>query len=107
MAVTVVVRSRVPAYTAAAIAKVGAATSKAVFDIEAQAKARAPVDTGFLRSAIEGSMTGTTSGVVVSNAHYSIFQEFGTYRMAARPYMVPAVEMVVPVYKAAVQAALR
>lgn len=107
MAVTVIVHSRVPAYTAVSLAKVAAAVSKATFDVETQAKARAPVDTGFLRSAITGRMVGTTEGEVVANADYSIFQEFGTYRMAAHPFMVPAVEQVVPAFQQMIRAALR
>lgn len=107
MSVTVTVRSRVPVYTAAALVKVGLAVTKATFDTEALAKARAPVDTGYLRSAITGRMVGKTEGEVVSNADYSIYQEFGTYKMSAQPFMVPALEQVLPAFESAVKGALR
>lgn len=55
------------------------------------AQQRAPVRTGFLRDNISGEVTGT-SLVVTSAAPYSIFVEAGTRRMAARPFLTPAVD---------------
>lgn len=55
------------------------------------AQQRAPVRTGFLRDNISGQVTGPNL-VVTSAAPYSIFVEAGTRRMAARPFLTPAVE---------------
>ena len=107
MSISVRVSSRVPAYTARSLALINAATRKAVMDIEGRAKGRAPVDTGFLRSSIQGSMTGETEGRVDALAHYAVFVEFGTSRMGAQPYLIPAAEEVAPVYKQAVKAAVK
>jgi HK97 gp10 family phage protein len=63
-----------------------------IFAIETQAKIRCPVDTGALRASIQSDMTGETSGEVATNIEYSVYQEYGTSRMAATPYMTPAAE---------------
>jgi HK97 gp10 family phage protein len=105
MGFVVNVASRVPGYTAKANAAIAAAINKATFDIEAHAKGRAPVDTGHLRSSIAGRMEGQTTGVVEAGAHYAVFVEFGTYKMGAQPYMVPALEQVKPSLQAAIKAA--
>ena len=58
------------------------------------AKRRAPVDTGFLKANIKGSIRRQRSniiGVVTSHARYSIYQEFGSVRNAPHPYMIPAI----------------
>lgn len=49
-----------------------------------------PVDTGFLQSSIKAVHLSKYSQVV-ANAKYAGYVEFGTYRMAAQPYMRPAV----------------
>lgn len=103
--IRVVVRSRVPYVTAAVYAKAAAATAKAAHDIEAGAKSMAPVDTGLLRSSIAAKGSGL-AWVVESPVDYSVFQEFGTSRMAAQPYMIPAAERVRPSYIAAMRALL-
>lgn len=59
--------------------------------IEGQAKDRAPVDTGNLRNSITHAedSTSTTIGSAVS---YSVFQELGTSKMPAHPFLRPAIE---------------
>lgn len=47
-------------------------------------------DTGTLQSHIESKMTGPLSAQVTSSADYAAHLEFGTSKMAARPYMRPA-----------------
>ena len=47
-------------------------------------------DTGHLAGNIENRMTGPLTAEVSSNAEYSAALEFGTSRMAARPFMTPA-----------------
>lgn len=62
--------------------------------VEAGAKLRAPVDTGFLRRSIQTQMEGDLSAVVFVAAEYGIYVELGTTRMRARPYLLPALEEV-------------
>ena len=61
-----------------------------------------PVDTGALKNSINAN-GGGSDWRVDSPASYSVFQEFGTSRMAARPYMIPALERVAPSFKAALR----
>lgn len=93
--ISVSVKSRVPMVSALVHGRVAIAITKAAHDIEAHAKSRAPVDTGLLKSSIEAEGSGA-EWRVVSPAHYSVYQEFGTSRSAAQPYMLPAVEVVRP-----------
>lgn len=61
--------------------------------VESAAKQLAPVDTGRLRSSIATEMSRDSKGVVAyvgSNVEYAIYLEMGTSRMAARPYLIPA-----------------
>lgn len=59
--------------------------------LEAGAKRRAPVDTGFLRAS--GSSNKTAGGAeVVFTANYAYYQEFGTVRMPAQPYIRPTID---------------
>lgn len=102
MSVTVTVRSRVPGATADVLRRAEQITAKAAYDIEARAKAQAPVDTGFLKSSIEASGSGT-DWQVDAHAAYSIFLEFGTRRAGARPFLIPALEAVRPSYLAAMR----
>lgn len=85
---------RLPQVTEEIKATVDQLVRKASFDIEAQAKARAPVDTGFLRSSIKAEPVAPRHWRVVAYAHYAIYQEFGTTRMPAQPFMRPALELV-------------
>ena len=54
----------------------------------------APVDTGALRSSItsESKMTGDMTFTVSDGVEYGVYQEFGTSRMSAQPFMIPAIE---------------
>lgn len=59
--------------------------------LEAGAKRRAPVDTGFLRAS--GSSNKTTGGAeVVFTANYAYYQEFGTSKMPAQPFVRPTID---------------
>lgn len=78
-----------------------ALVTKAVFDVEGQAKARAAVDTGAMRNSIQGQMTGNTSGEVGVGVEYAVYQEYGTAKMPAHPFMTPAAEAVRPGFEAA------
>lgn len=101
MTVSVSHSSRIPMVMAAVAAKAALYVAKAAHDIEAHAKDRAPVDTGFLKNSIAARQEAPLAWVVEVGADYGIYQEFGTRRMAARPYLIPAVEQVRPSYIAA------
>ena len=62
--------------------------------ITGEAAKNAPLDTGALRSSItsESMMTGDMSFTVQDGVNYGIFQELGTSKMAAQPFLLPAVE---------------
>jgi HK97 gp10 family phage protein len=59
------------------------------------AEVNAPVDTGMLeQSIVHGSdvVRGSDSvtGIVGTSAYYAIYQEMGTVKMAAHPFLMPA-----------------
>ncbi len=61
--------------------------------VASTARTLAPVDTGRLRSSITTEMSRDFRGVVCyvgSNTEYAIYQELGTSRMPAHPFLVPA-----------------
>lgn len=59
--------------------------------VKGAARGLAPVDTGRLRNSINSTVEGNTA-IVGTNVEYAIYQEFGTYKMAAQPFMMPALE---------------
>lgn len=88
--------SKIPAVTALVSARLASAIEKAATDIEAHAKAQAPVDTGYLKGAIEAKKQSPLAWRVESPADYSLYQEYGTHKMGAHPFMTPAAETVRP-----------
>ena len=62
--------------------------------IAEDAAKNAPVDTTALRNSIvaESKMKGEMTFIVQDGVNYGIWQEFGTSRMAAQPFLIPAVE---------------
>lgn len=85
-------------------ARAGAAMGKALGDIGAGAKNRAPVDTGTLMNSISSEMQrrgGNVRGEVGPTVNYGAFVENGTSRMRAQPYLRPATDAVLPGYEAA------
>lgn len=102
------VYSHVPAVNAAIDAAVVAEVKKAALEIEAAAKARAPVRTGTLRRSIHTVLSdGDRTATVGPSVSYGIFPEFGTRHMAARPYMRPAAALVYPRFIDRLKAAIR
>lgn len=88
-------------------AKASAAFRKTIHDIEADAKGRAPVDTGALKNSISSDITGdgrfsSMAGEVGPTVDYGIWQEIGTSKMAAQPYLAPAFDARVPTFLEAV-----
>ena len=59
--------------------------------VEGQAKALCPVDTGNLRNSITHEVEGNEARVG-TNISYAIYQELGTSKMAAQPFLNPALE---------------
>lgn len=53
------------------------------------ARASCPVDTGALQASITSSAAGN-SAVIGAGASYAAYVEFGTCKMAAQPFLVPA-----------------
>ena len=65
--------------------------------VQRRAKQFAPVDTGRLRASITEELARDDGGLVErigSDVSYAAFQEFGTSKMAARPYLRPALDAV-------------
>ena len=60
--------------------------------IESACKQQAPVDTGRLRASITTAAAGENSVIVAPHVDYAMYQEFGTYKMAAQPFMKPGFE---------------
>ena len=79
------------------------AVRKAAFDVEANAKVAAPVDTGFLRNSIKAESIGAKHWRVSVFASYGKFVEMGTLRHAPQPYLLPALDKVLPSLKAAMK----
>jgi HK97 gp10 family phage protein len=61
-----------------------------------QMQAKAPVDTGFLRDSIRVQEASAERLTVVSEAEYSAYVEFGTYKMSAQPFFFDIVHAMIP-----------
>jgi HK97 gp10 family phage protein len=70
------------------------AIKRIAFQVEGYAKTLAPVDTGALRNSINTERIDKDTYWVGDGVEYGIYQEFGTYRMAAHPFLIPAAERV-------------
>ena len=101
MIVTTVVFNKLPALSKQAAELAHLAVYKAAFDIEANAKAIVPVDTGFLKNSISVTPAGDLTAFVGPHAEYAIHVEFGTYKSRAQPYLMPSAEKVRPAFIAA------
>lgn len=67
-----------------------------------EAKRRAPVRTGFLRSKITAKKAGKNGADVISAAPYAAYVEYGTSKMAPRSHMRPAIEVTIDDMAAAI-----
>lgn len=79
------------------------ATRKAGMDAVAEAQANAPVDTGFHRNSIGMDVLGVARVEVGAASNYAPPLEYGTWKMAARPHINPAVDAQVPAWQAALE----
>lgn len=82
-------------------ARLARALAKTAHDIEADAKALAPVDTGYLKSSISSDIAGFHAEIGPT-ADYGHFVENGTSRMSPQPYMRPAAARRIPGLRKAV-----
>jgi HK97 gp10 family phage protein len=64
-------------------------------DVKAEAMRTVPVKTGYLRSTIYAQVQNWVVNFG-ADAAYAYFVEFGTKRMAARPYLWPAIQRYLP-----------
>lgn len=102
-----VVSNRLPQLSSAIRPAVAAEVKKATLEIEAQAKAKAPVRTGTLRRSIHSVFSnGDLTGTVGPSVEYGRYVEFGTRHRGARPFMRPAAEAVLPGFAQAVKRAI-
>lgn len=89
-------------------AKAAMAFRKTIFDIEADAKDLAPVDTGALQNSISSEITGDgrfgrMAGEVGGTVDYEIYQELGTSTQPGKPHLSPAFDRRVPRFISAVE----
>lgn len=91
--------------SARTLALLSGVVKKTAADIEAGAKARAPVDTGFLRTSIQSEMTGESEATISVGAEYGAFVEYGTRKTPAQPFLTPAVDAARPAFLAAIKTA--
>jgi HK97 gp10 family phage protein len=61
---------------------------------QSKAQSLARVKTGYMRQNIQPTSITVTgwgvTGVLTSSAEYSSFNEYGTFKMSAQPFMLPA-----------------
>lgn len=68
--------------------------SKATRTVQRTARDIVPVDTGTLKGSIHTKMyPKEQAGTVYTTVEYASYVEFGTTRMRAQPYMIPALGM--------------
>lgn len=72
--------------------RAGVIVMETAFLVEGDAKMLAPVDTGALKNSLHTERKGDLMATVSDGMEYGIFQELGTSRMRAQPFMVPALE---------------
>lgn len=88
--------NRLPQIARKAELATSAIVRKAALDVEAQAKAIVPVDTGTLKNSIQTEFPGRTRAIIAPHTEYESYVEFGTRGRKGKPYMRPAAEKVRP-----------
>lgn len=91
-----IVYNHLPAISKKLPGVVGRIVQETLFEIEGTAKVLVRVDTGNLRASIQTEMESETRGSVYTAVSYAPFQEYGTYKMPAAPFMTPAAEQARP-----------
>lgn len=83
--------------------KAAVAVRKTAFDIEAESKLFAPVDTGNLRNSISTTITSDgQSAEIGPTAEYGVYVELGTSVMAPAAFMGPAFDRKIPDFEDAI-----
>lgn len=100
-------RSRIPEIAVQIEANLERVVQSAGLRVEAGAKSRARVDTGYMRGQIRWIRIDRFSGEVIGGAEYTIFNEFGTMYMSAQPMFVPAIEEVRPIFESELRIAIK
>ncbi len=72
--------------------RANAICGRTAFAVQGDAQGLAPVDTGALRASLEAEEVEALSWIVHDGVEYGIYQELGTSKMAAHPFLVPAIE---------------
>ncbi len=88
---------------------------KTALDVLDHAQSTVPVDTGNLKNSLQPGSTdnvfemepGSLEAVVGTAVLYAAYVEFGTVKMAAQPYLIPAAESMKPVLIGAMQHLLK
>lgn len=97
-----------PRIAAALPEKTSQVVRKVAFDIEAHAKIRVPKDTHALENSISTEVEdGGLTAIIAPHMEYATYVEFGTKRISAQPYMIPAAEAVAPAFQEAMRQMLR
>ena len=68
------------------------------YAVTGKAMSLAPVDTGALKNSLHAAKAGDLLWWSGDGVDYGIYQEMGTSRMSAHPFMRPAVEFCQPYY---------
>jgi HK97 gp10 family phage protein len=108
--------NRFPEIAARLPVEASAVVRKTAYDVEADAKQKAPFETGNLRNSIQTHMEPSATEAVIdiapnrapgssatsaTAAEYGVYQEFGTRHMGAHPFMTPAAEINRPKFESA------
>lgn len=99
--------ARLRAYIDQLPGKADRAVAQAAQRVTTDAQRRAPVDTGELRASIKQRSEGAAQRVVEVGAEHGIYVEYGTYKMAAQPFLIPAMEAARADFAALIRAALQ
>lgn len=90
----------------AAFSQIEIALEKVGLMAERNAKIACPVDTGRLRSSISHTHDKNTA-YIGTNVEYGPYVEMGTKKMAARPYLKPAIADHIQEYKNTIEQELK
>ena len=89
--------NRLPEIAAGVGPKIEKAVRAAAFATQSVAQQMAPVDTGNLRGSIRAEPLSAIEYRVVASAEYAVYVELGTSKMAAQPYLDPALRRTFPI----------
>jgi HK97 gp10 family phage protein len=95
-------RTKIPATLAKSRKELSALIRASALNVEAYAKLRAPVRTGFLKNSIQTVVDGELTAVVFAAAEYAVYVELGAHGRAPRPFLLPALEQVAAEFKSEV-----